>query len=405
MTRKHDPFSYLYQRVQGGIKPGLKNVSHALRILKKNHHSKTKYILVAGTNGKGSTAGWVFKKIYSRGHRVGLFTSPHMIEFRERFQCDSQLISNQQLFEVILRIKDTLGDQIFSNLTFFEVCTLIAIDWFDSLKTEYAILEVGMGGRLDSTNIVNPILSVVTSIDFDHQKWLGSTLPAIAQEKLGIARKNTPLLWAEPDTDKKKLQPCLEKISEAGTPVTLLKENHHHKNCMSRNKEIATQAVALLKLSGAVQIRDSPHPVSHLARGQILKTPFPQYINTCHNLAACQKMLQEIKQHINPNTCLAVFAPLNDKLYNEMISIANKSFSQLIGFRVQNERGVEKKHLSDQDIDWYNSCSEAHKKVTELQSHSENKTVVIFGSFLGIGEWLRQLNLSIDDLVESKEFE
>jgi len=146
---------------------------------------------IAGTNGKGTTA-WLLESVYREaGYKTGLFTSPHLLRYNERFRISGIEVSDEQLLE-FFREYDELLQQI--KLTYFEISTVLAFWFFDRLKVDIAIIETGLGGRLDSTNIIKPLVSVITSIGMDHMDILGNTLSEIAMEKAGIIKKHTPVV-------------------------------------------------------------------------------------------------------------------------------------------------------------------------------------------------------------------
>lgn len=156
-------------------------------------------VLIAGTNGKGSTAATLACIIGAAGYRAGLYTSPHLVRANERIQINCEQISDIEFALMYERVNSVAQDLVARGAvpwhpSFFEMLTAMAFEYFASAGVELAVLEVGMGGRLDATNIVEPCLSVITDIDFDHQKFLGNTLPEIAHEKAGILRPKTPVV-------------------------------------------------------------------------------------------------------------------------------------------------------------------------------------------------------------------
>src|SRR5215510_8480590 len=157
-------------------------------------------VLIAGTNGKGSTAATLASIVQAAGYRTGLYTSPHLVEINERMQINQEPVSDAEFAVIYERVSSAAQDLVARgelpwHPSFFEMLTAIMFEYFASTQVELAILEVGMGGRLDATNIVDPCISVITDIDFDHQKFLGNTLPEIASEKAGILRpKETVVL-------------------------------------------------------------------------------------------------------------------------------------------------------------------------------------------------------------------
>ena len=201
--------SLFSRRSESVIKPGLERIREAWQALSFDKLS-IKFILVAGTNGKGSTSGMLWHLLAASGYRCGLFTSPHLLYFRERFQVSTEETTDHHIEESLESIRSKLAPDIYDQLSFFELSTLIAVDIFRRNQCEYGILEVGLGGRLDSTNIVDPMITAVTSIELDHQQWLGTTYSEIAGEKLGISRPGTALYWNETDTELKGLEPLLD---------------------------------------------------------------------------------------------------------------------------------------------------------------------------------------------------
>ena len=180
--------AFLYSLQQFGAKPGLER-AFKLAELAGRPQDKLIFIHVAGTNGKGSTCAMLESIYRHAGYKTGLYTSPHLISFAERIQINRQLIPEPEVARLVAQMRDLLaqlpeGD----HPTFFEVVTIMALIWFAEQKCDIVIWETGLGGRLDATNIVTPLASVITNIQYDHQKWLGHTLPEIAREKAGIIK-------------------------------------------------------------------------------------------------------------------------------------------------------------------------------------------------------------------------
>jgi len=172
-------------------KPGLEN-TRAILTKVGNPESKLKFIHVAGTNGKGSTCAFLSSYLQQIGYRVGLFTSPHLVDFRERIRVNGNAIKEAEVIEFCQEV------QAFNaELSFFEITLAMALVHFNKAQCDYVILETGMGGRLDATNVVTPLLAVITNIGFDHQAFLGNTLAEIASEKAGIIKASVPVLCGE----------------------------------------------------------------------------------------------------------------------------------------------------------------------------------------------------------------
>jgi len=194
---------YLEKIQNLGIKFGLDNVRAILNSL-DNPHQKYPSLLVAGTNGKGSVCAMVTRILTLHEFRVGLFTSPHLVRVEERIRIGEKLISIPQFCRLLSELKEKIEELIASQIllsppTYFELLTCLALLYFCQQKVDIAVLEVGMGGRYDATNVVQPLVSVITTISAEHQKFLGESLEQIALEKAGIIRKGVPVVCGVED--------------------------------------------------------------------------------------------------------------------------------------------------------------------------------------------------------------
>jgi dihydrofolate synthase/folylpolyglutamate synthase len=191
-----DAIRFLYDLRLFGLKLGLEN-TRRLAALAGNPHTRLRFIHVAGTNGKGSTCAMLESIYRAAGLRVGLFTSPHLVSFSERLQVNRQPVSQADVVRLVENVQAMLREfRTDHSPTFFEVVTVMALRWFTEQRCDLVIWETGMGGRLDATNIVTPLASVITNIQFDHMQWLGDTLAKIATEKAGIIKPEVPVLTA-----------------------------------------------------------------------------------------------------------------------------------------------------------------------------------------------------------------
>lgn len=177
-------------------------------------HLKFKTIHVAGTNGKGSVSHTTASILQHAGYKVGLYTSPHLKDFRERIRIDGQMIPEQEVVDFVERHRPII-DKVAPS--FFEMATLMAFDWFARSGVDVAVVEVGLGGRLDSTNIITPIVSVVTNISFDHTQMLGDTLPEIAGEKAGIIKSGVPVVVGQSSVETDSV--FIGKAMSTGSPI------------------------------------------------------------------------------------------------------------------------------------------------------------------------------------------
>lgn len=195
-----ETMAYLYARLpmftrdgSSAINKGLGRTMALCEAL-GNPHEKLSFIHVAGTNGKGSTSHMLASVLAAAGYKTGLYTSPHLLDFRERIRVNGEMISPAYVVDFIAQHRDLIEH---IQPSFFEVTVALCFAYFAEQEVDYAIIEVGLGGRLDSTNIINPILSIITNIGLDHMDMLGNTLVQIAGEKAGIIKKNTPVVVSE----------------------------------------------------------------------------------------------------------------------------------------------------------------------------------------------------------------
>ena len=213
----------MYQR-QGAsaFKKDLTNIILFCNFL-KNPQEKYKSIHIAGTNGKGSTSHMLASVLQEAGYRVGLYTSPHLKDFRERIRVNGKPITQEKVVSFIKETKEFLDKQ---KLSFFEMTVGMAFEHFSKEKVDLAVIEVGLGGRLDSTNIINPILSVITNIGLDHTQFLGETLPEIAFEKAGIIKEGVPVVISQKQSETYPV--FLEKAKECKAPLFFAEDTVYH---------------------------------------------------------------------------------------------------------------------------------------------------------------------------------
>lgn len=183
-------------------------------------HRKFKSIHIAGTNGKGSTSHALASVLQSQGYKVGLYTSPHLVDFRERIRVNGEMIPKEAVVNFINRYRASGYD---GHPSFFELTMMMAFDWFALSGVDYAVIETGMGGRLDSTNIITPIACVITNISKDHTQFLGDTLEQIAVEKAGIIKSGIPVVIGEARGSVKDV--FVQKAQECGAPAIFAEQN------------------------------------------------------------------------------------------------------------------------------------------------------------------------------------
>ena len=226
-TKIDNLLAHLYGLRRLGIKVGLEHTNELLRRCGSPHRG-LKTIHIAGTNGKGSTAAMIQAILRENGLKVGLYTSPHLISFNERIRINGLPISDEYIIEFMARFNSVI-DAV--EATFFEATTVLALHYFLNQEVDVAVIETGLGGRLDSTNVIDPELTIITSIDLDHQQLLGETLIDIAVEKAGIIKKQTPVLVCSQtpevmDVIRKKAQENNAPIIYSNDPKKINIDHH-----------------------------------------------------------------------------------------------------------------------------------------------------------------------------------
>lgn len=252
-----DPLAWLYAR-QGQVKPGLERIQALLARL-GNPQKAYPVALIGGTNGKGTTARALAAILEEMGLRVGLYTSPHLVDFRERITVQGRLPSEERLFALLEEVRPHAKAL---EASFFEVATAVALLHFAREGVEFAVLEVGLGGRFDATNAAEPLLSVVTNIGHDHLEILGPTLRDVAREKAGIFRQGVPALTAARGEGLEELRLQAEK---RGTPLKVLGEDFSLSGVEALPKGLAFR----LEFEGVERVLQSrllgPHQAENLA--------------------------------------------------------------------------------------------------------------------------------------------
>lgn len=220
----------VFQRIgAAAYKDNLDN-TQALDDYLDHPHQSFRTIHIAGTNGKGSVSQMIYEVLRAAGYRTGLYTSPHLRDFRERIVVDGQMIPKEAVVDFVSQNRELL-EKI--KPSFFEVTVAMAFDHFRAQKVDIAVIEVGMGGRLDSTNIITPLLSVITNIDYDHTQFLGDTLEKIATEKAGIIKPSIPVLIGQ--TTPETAPVFIAKAKEVGTPIFFADQRYR---CTSHDRNL-----------------------------------------------------------------------------------------------------------------------------------------------------------------------
>ena len=287
-----------------------------------NPQHEFKSIHVAGTNGKGSTSHMMASVLQEAGYKVGLYTSPHLQDFRERIKINGIMIPKRKVSSFVGKHQDFFRS---NKLSFFEMTVGLAFDYFAQSKVDIAIIEVGLGGRLDSTNIISPELSVITNIGLDHTQFLGTTLEAIAKEKAGIIKSNIPVIVGELHPDTKKV--FQQVANQKSAPITFAEKQQVSLfdcdlkgNYQVKNQQTALTALAVLiskgyKVSQTNIQRGIASVVSNtglLGRWQVLQTLPSLVCDTAHNKEGLLFTMKQLQQ-TNQGVLHIVFGVVDDK--------------------------------------------------------------------------------------------
>jgi len=298
-----------FQRVgKSAYNEDLGNITALCRQL-NNPHKQFKSIHIAGTNGKGSTAHLLASILQEQGYKVGLYTSPHLVDFRERIKVNGAMIAEHDVVDFVAAQKET-----FKNLgvSFFEMTTALAFQYFASQHVDLAVIETGLGGRLDATNLIQPELSIITNVALDHQNLLGNTVKEIATEKAGIIKENTPVVVGPSTNEVKQLMRSVAELNKA--PLTFANLQTHYKSallgaCQHENTATVVAAVNQLRL------RNWSISETALSRGlaKVVQTTklrgrweqiatSPKVIcDTGHNLHAMQTIAAQLQKEVYQN--------------------------------------------------------------------------------------------------------
>lgn len=299
----------------------------------KNPETKFRSIHVAGTNGKGSTSHMIASVLQEAGYKVGLYTSPHLKDYRERIKINGKCISKQFVIQFIRKNKTFFED---NQLSFFEMTVGMAFDYFSKKEVDIAVIEVGLGGRLDSTNIITPEVSVITNIGFDHTQFLGDTIQKIAREKGGVIKPEIPVVIGQTQEDTK---PIFDALANAqNSPIyyadQLIIEDFESDLKGSYQKHNIKTAIQALKLSHEKgfnisddQLKDGLANVTDntglLGRWQVLQSNPKIICDTAHNKEGLSYTLNQLEQEAY-NKLHLVLGFVNDKQIEDLIEMFPK---------------------------------------------------------------------------------
>ncbi len=403
-----DPLTYLFSLEQFGIKFGLDNI-FAL-VARLGHPERAfRTIHVAGTNGKGSVTAMVDTALRAAGHRSARFTSPHLVDLTERFVIDGRAVSRDALFDAIADVRqaiDALRDEgiLAVQPTFFEVTTAVAFELFRRAGVEVAVVEVGLGGRLDATNVVSPMATAITSIAFDHQLYLGSTLREIAIEKAGIIKPGVPVVVGVLDAEAAA---AIDEVArERGAEVirTSPGEVEGFTIGLRGSHQRANAAVARTLLA-VVDARGLAVPPAAIATG-LATVEWPgrldwrrladgreALLDAAHNPAGAVALASYLKDLPGPALPL-VFAAMRDKDIRDMLSVLLPVTSRLVVTRAPMARSADPSAiltLARGIAPSLDMSAEASVGAALDRAWRASSRIVVAGSIFLLGEVIREI--------------
>ena len=354
-----------------------------------NPQNNLKSIHVGGTNGKGSCSHMLSSVLQQSGYKVGLYTSPHLSDFRERIKINGKMISKDYVSKFMNKNFYFFES---SNLSFFEMTVGLAFYYFSDKKVDIAIIEVGMGGRLDSTNIINPLISVITNISIDHTKFLGSNISEIAIEKAGIIKNNTPVIIGE---TQQKIKSIFNDIASSKKSNIYFADNfkYQHFNCdlkgdyQKKNIKTVLKTIEILKNKFNISNNHVYNGLNNVTRNtglkgrwQVLKLDPTIICDTAHNEAAIKEVVIQLKK-LNCSTLHFIIGFSDDKNIHEISKIFPKN-SKYYFVKPNVNKGLESNKLK-RIFQSNNRFGESFKSVSQALNHINNscdkKDVIFIG--------------------------
>lgn len=405
-------------------KPGLHNTMHLMDAL--NHpYKKYKTIHVAGTNGKGSVSHFLSAILQSAGYKVGLYTSPHLVDFGERIKVDGQVIEEQF---VVSFIEANIANFELIKPSFFEATMAMAFEYFNHCQVDVAIIEVGLGGRLDSTNVITPELSIITNISFDHTEFLGNTIAKIAAEKAGIIKKEVPVVIGETNSES---EPVFREIAKQQNSRIYFADKEYEVSFSNHQMDKALVKVNnntdyFVGLTGTYQLKNiatvlksmdilvskfqniKPENIADglenivslsglMGRWQCFGTKPYLFMDTAHNYAGVYELAQHVRKQ-QFNKLHLVFGMVKDKDISNILEIlptnAHYYFSNAaIARALPAEELKNAAQMFDLKGDSYQTVANALQSAQNKAA--ENDSIIVFGSNFVVGEAITYINLKI----------
>lgn len=380
----------VFQKVgEVAYKPTLDNTLKLVQILKVPY-DKMKFVHVAGTNGKGTTCSIIASGLTVSGKKVGLFTSPHIKDFRERIRINGKMISEEKVVEYINLFQNAKFN--FSP-SFFEMTWAMALAYFYESKCDVVVVETGLGGRLDATNIILPKLSVITNIGLEHTAILGNTRAKIAGEKAGIIKKDSPVIIGEYDSEIKSV--FIEKAKKENAPIKFL-ENKNDASTFETNKRLAFLALEFLLPTNDSFDKMKIEAIENLyentglyGRNHVFSQAPLIVMDAAHNFMAIQRFIHEIQQSYPHKKVNVLYGASNDKNLREIGSLFPFGWNYYIT-EFKSERSTTLAEFKK--IDAIDRLKPKYFKEAKIafeaaqNANNENTILIVFGSFFLLEE-------------------
>ena len=405
-----ETIQFLYQLRFFGAKFGLDN-TFKLAALAGDPQQKLRFIHVAGTNGKGSTCAMLESIYRAAGLRVGLFTSPHLVSFRERIQVNRRLIGEDDVVRLVEELQPLLGEFAPGHHpTFFEMVTVMALKFFAEQDCDLIIWETGLGGRLDATNIVTPLVSVITNIQLDHQQWLGDTLAQIAAEKAGIIKAGIPIVTA---TVEPEALAVIERIAtEKRGPLTTSANSEFRVPGSELSLLGEHQKINAALATAVVEVLQKQIPVSKEAIGaglanvhwpgrlQLITTDAGRKIllDGAHNPAGAGALARTLKTDFPQERPALILGVLQDKDWRHICERLAPLARRILTVPVLSERSANPVMLADacRDINPSADVTACSSIGEALRKSDRDAFSIITGSLYLVGEALERLGRSAE---------
>ncbi|GAG74234.1 unnamed protein product [marine sediment metagenome] len=426
MATYAEALDYIYDLTKYGIKLGLKNINYLLYLLGEPH-KKLKIIHVSGTNGKGSTCSLISSILQSDGYKVGLYTSPHLVDFTERIEINRTPIERKKVSELLERIKPSIkkvaNTPSYGHPTFFEVITSMAFLYFFEEQVDFLVLEVGLGGRLDATNVCEPLISVITHIDYDHMDKLGNSLEEIAREKGGIIKPEGIIISSKQyDKAYKEIKKIVDEknslIYSTGSEISyeIVKSDingvifdlkgiyRNYKNLytpllgrhQAENAATAISAIEALKIRGVKisekAIRAGLEKVKWTGRLEIIQNNPTLILDGAHNPSGVKIVRQALEEIFSYHRLILVLAIFADKDYKKMIQILAPNADLIITTKAKNPRATPPQIIAKEAAQYIEKnkiivTEDIPQAINSALSNSkEDDLICITGSLYTIGE-------------------